>query len=90
MKFIIKNQIDRNDYDQDQKLKKYFRESSGKIDEINSIKYRFKVTADEIISSTNKKATTDTVTAKNEFTLPPPRNNCCVSSSQNITRVTGS
>ena len=90
MKFIIKNQIDRNDYDQDQKLKKYFRESSGKIDEINSIKYGFKVTADEIISSTNKKAATDTVTAKNEFTLPPPQNNCCVSSSQNITRVTGS
>ena len=94
MKFIIKNQIDRNDYDQEQKFKKYFRESSGKMDEENSIKYGFKVTSDEIISSTNK---TTTFTAKTDkFTLPavpppPPRNSdaYCVSS-QNITRVTGS
>lgn len=91
MKFIIKNQIDRNDYDQDQKFKKYFRESSGRMDEKNSIKCGLKLTTDEVITSTNKTITVNTKTDK--FTLLPPRNSddtsCCVST-QNIARVTGS
>lgn len=91
MKFIIKNQIDRNDYDQDQKFKKYFRESSGKLDEKNSIKCGLKLTTEEVINSTNKTITVNTKTDK--FTLLPPRNSdddtsCCIST-QNI-RVTGS